>query len=781
MVRASILCVLFSVVFACAAELTPGLAERYAAVPADRKLPVIIVLKDRVDASQVVEYFDKRGQSLEVIHARLGDSLLTRAGESQAAVLSSLTILVNTGMASDVRPFWISNLIAVHLSQAGALLIANMAEVEAMGLDEEVFLNTVESQSSGAPAASGIDAINARGAWSKGFRGEGRLVCTITDGVDAAHPALVNRKRADYNAEAPCGSAGTAMTGIICGVNEAGDTLGSAPQAEWIADNVFCGETRMSDLIAAAQWAADPDEDYETFGDVPDVVAGAWTTNNACRGAGPDGWWEAFDNMELLGPVFILAAGEGDLKSPASRPESFTVGNVDISGETPQVNAASSRGASPCNPLVIKPDLTAPGTSVKATVSQGYAEVTGTAVSAAHAAAVAALIRQANPTLTAKEVKEVLLQSATDLGDPGVDTDFGAGLLNAEAAVNLALVSGNSGQVSVFVRYGGEPVGGAHLVLSGLQDAVTTVSGINGAARFNYLPAGRVYRLRVNRFGYADYIHSDSIRVEQGRIASVYVNLDLGISDDASADRGWLLGAESDDAVDGTWERAKPVGSYDGSKLVQPDSDAGGDGYCFLTGNVGGADDPSAGDVDGGRTTLRSPEFRMMELTNPVLAFSYWYYSEGRGDFFRVQISDDGGENWVNIINTAVSTGGWKHTELDLSDFVQASDRMVLQFVAEDAAPGSVVEAAVDNVAITGDPAIPEPPRDLTLDVQFGIVTITWHSSPGTSEYYVYLADNPDRIVLPEFFYTATTDTMLSVPLDDIPYHEFYFQVTAAP
>ncbi|MDD5089088.1 MAG: hypothetical protein PHI18_09885, partial [bacterium] len=107
------------------------------------------------------------------------------------------------------------------------------------------------------------------------------------------------------------------------------------------------------------------------------------------------------------------------------------------------------------------------------------------------------------------------------------------------------------------------------------------------------------------------------------------------------------------------------------------------------------------------------------------------------------------------------------------------SDRMMLQFIAEDYGPGSLVEAAVDDIRITGAPSAPEPPRGLVLDVQFNQVVLHWRSSEDASGYRVYLSGERGNVIRPENLLTVVSDTTLTVPLSDIPYEQFYFQVTA--
>jgi hypothetical protein len=63
----------------------------------------------------------------------------------------------------------------------------------------------------------------------------------------------------------------------------------------------------------------------------------------------------------------------------------------------------------------------------------------GTSAAAPNAAAVAALMLQADPALTPAQITSMLEQSATDLGLPA--TEQGSGVINADAAVKMALAA----------------------------------------------------------------------------------------------------------------------------------------------------------------------------------------------------------------------------------------------------------------------------------------------------------------------------------------------------
>ena len=94
-------------------------------------------------------------------------------------------------------------------------------------------------------------------------------------------------------------------------------------------------------------------------------------------------------------------------------------------------------------------DLSAPGASIYSTVtasSSSYAYKSGTSMAAPCVAGVAALVFAANPDLTAAQVSDLLCNTATDLGDAGWDNQYGAGEVNALAAVkSIGLsLSGNN-------------------------------------------------------------------------------------------------------------------------------------------------------------------------------------------------------------------------------------------------------------------------------------------------------------------------------------------------
>jgi subtilisin family serine protease len=111
----------------------------------------------------------------------------------------------------------------------------------------------------------------------------------------------------------------------------------------------------------------------------------------------------------------------------------MAVGAVPASSPT-QVEPFSSQG--PTFDGRLKPDLVATD-GVAVTGAGGFpTPFLGTSASAPHAAAIAALLLEANPSLTFEQIRNALTSTAIDLGPAGPDTVFGHGRIDALAAVN---------------------------------------------------------------------------------------------------------------------------------------------------------------------------------------------------------------------------------------------------------------------------------------------------------------------------------------------------------
>lgn len=80
-------------------------------------------------------------------------------------------------------------------------------------------------------------------------------------------------------------------------------------------------------------------------------------------------------------------------------------------------------------------DIAAPGWDIYSTMPGGYGSKSGTSMATPAISGVVAMMLAYNPTLTVEQVKTILYNTATDIGDPGRDDDYGHGLVNAYAAM----------------------------------------------------------------------------------------------------------------------------------------------------------------------------------------------------------------------------------------------------------------------------------------------------------------------------------------------------------
>jgi len=189
--------------------------------------------------------------------------------------------------------------------------------------------------------------------------------------------------------------------------------------------------------------------------------------------------------------------------------------------------------------------------------------------------------------------------------------------------------------------------------------------------------------------------------------AAIAFGLSIGaFFDDAEADRGWTLGAPDDNATSGLWVRADPVGTSYSGQPCQPEDDhtpAPGT-ICFVTGNgtIGGAATDS--DIDGGKTTLRTPVFPLEGATSATVSYWRWYTNNlGNNpgqDYWDVDVTSDG-VNWTHLEHTTASANSWTYYAFNVGDFVSLTDQVRFRFVAQDQSPGSLVEAAVDDFTLT--------------------------------------------------------------------------------
>jgi subtilisin family serine protease len=311
-------------------------------------------------------------------------------------------------------------------------------------------------------ANTALETIHVRSLWERGLTGTGRLICSFDTGIDGDHPALSAKWRGASGVAssaawfAPRGDSipqdkighGTHVMGIMLGSTDT-DTIGVAPGAQWISaaviDQGASFTTTLADIMAAFDWALNPDGDPNTLDDLPDVICNSWGIPRGILGDCDQTFWTAIDNVEAAGIVAIFAAGNegpnpGTMRHPADRASSpsntLSVGAIDP--QTLVVADFSSRGPAGCDGMTIKPELVAPGVEIYSSYKDGgYRLMSGTSMSTPFVAGLAALMRQYNPDATVAQIKQALLAAVTDLGPAGEDNDYGYGLIDASRVLDF--------------------------------------------------------------------------------------------------------------------------------------------------------------------------------------------------------------------------------------------------------------------------------------------------------------------------------------------------------
>ena len=288
-------------------------------------------------------------------------------------------------------------------------------------------------------ANRGLGAINASSAYAAGATGNGVLVGLIDTGIDLDHPEFAG---AIDGASTDIVGGGAATLGDVDGHGTAVGGIIAARRNGALAHGVaFDGRLLVvrADAPGSCPGACAFDQADVARATDYAVDHGARVLNYSMGGtgslAGPLG--DAFARAVSAGRILVLAAGnEGGAEpifpaifpgSAAAGGQAIVVGALDTDGDIADFSnrAGSARGHY----------LVAPGVDILAPqLNGGAALVSGTSFATPHVTGAVALLLQGAPFLTAQQVVDLLLGTATDLGAPGTDDVYGRGSLNLAAA-----------------------------------------------------------------------------------------------------------------------------------------------------------------------------------------------------------------------------------------------------------------------------------------------------------------------------------------------------------
>ena len=313
------------------------------------------------------------------------------------------------------------------------------------------------------------------------------LIAVVDTGIDGSHPALrsqINLRMTVVEAEIgdPQGH-GTHTAGLIASRD---------PRAPGI-----CPSCRLIDVkaIHASGYGSDSTVAHGIIGA---IAAGAQIINLSVGGINAsDTMHNAVAYARQRDVLVIAAAGNHPHRTtyPAAYPDVLAVSAVD---RHHRLAMFAQHG-----------DIVAPGVDIIniSPFGTGLSAQSGTSAAAAQVSAAAGLVRSLRPDLSAIQTRELILRTATDLGQPGPDAQFGYGMLNVHAlldALNDPLLTRR---------------GGIRGQIHGMQPSRIRVELVNGAAvypdangffQFTGLSAG-TYQLQV--IGSDHAIHMQALTI----------------------------------------------------------------------------------------------------------------------------------------------------------------------------------------------------------------------------------------------------------------------------
>ncbi len=328
-----------------------------------------------------------------------------------------------------------------------------------------------------------ITYVRAPEVWALGFTGQGIVVGGQDTGYEWTHPALKPHYRGwngitanhDYNwhdsihsgggscgadATAPCDDYGhgTHTMGTVVGDDGGTNQIGMAPGAQWIGcRNMNQGYGTPATYLECFEFflAPYPVGGTPAQGDsskAPDVTNNSWT----CPPSEGCAWGTlqaAVEAQRAAGIMTVVSAGNAGsscstvVDPPAIYAAAYTVGALQTGTDT--IASLSSRG-----PVTVdgsnrrKPDITAPGISVRSSMRGGtYGTMSGTSMAAPHVAGAAALLWSAVPALKNQiaETEQLLNDNAFHIASTACNSSdwpnntYGYGQLDIKAAVDAAL------------------------------------------------------------------------------------------------------------------------------------------------------------------------------------------------------------------------------------------------------------------------------------------------------------------------------------------------------
>jgi serine protease AprX len=383
----------------------------------------LVILSSQADLSRAAALSGKEAKGRFVF-----DTLRTQADRTQAPIKALLDRL-----GASYRSHWAVNLLRVTGGRDVVDALAARADVARI-VPNPWMKSTVLPTAAARPAAApntvewNVARVRAPRAWARGYTGQGIVLGNIDTGQQWDHPALKpqyrgwNGSTADHNYNwydatnpnqkvpvDPYGH-GTHTTGTMVGDDGGTNQIGVAPGAQWMACRSMdsSGFGSPDTYITCFEFMMAP---WDLNGNNPDpskapvAISNSWYCSISLEGCTQSVLFSTVQAVRAAGIVPVVAAGNsgptcqtiGNDGPPAQYDESFTVGATTMSNT---LASFSSRGPASFQGTRVKPDISAPGQTVRSSYPPNtYATLDGTSMATPHIAGAIAVLYSAKPEL----------------------------------------------------------------------------------------------------------------------------------------------------------------------------------------------------------------------------------------------------------------------------------------------------------------------------------------------------------------------------------------------
>ena len=374
------------------------------------------------------------------------ESLKRRAIRAAAVVATGLVAIVGlpNPVAAQSEPTTLVGLIqtpsgglqvvTTEVSSPAEYAVATSATVASgmiVGYEPQATFFAFESNDARRPDQWALDRVPFETTWAE-TNGDGITVAVVDTGVRATHEDLGGVIVPGSDFVDPGGDGTTAdhfhgshVAGIVAAsTNNALGITAAAPGVRIMPVRVLnsAGSGTSGDVASGIIWATD------NGADVINLSLGSTTDTGVVAAA--------VDYADANGVVVIAAAGNsgGDgnpVTYPAANDEVIGVGAIDSDDSRASFSAYG-----------FWVELVAPGVnvlSVQGLADKSYVYADGTSMASPYVAAAAAMMLSVNSDLSPAEVRQILQDTASDLGKAGRDDHFGYGLVHPGDAVEDAV------------------------------------------------------------------------------------------------------------------------------------------------------------------------------------------------------------------------------------------------------------------------------------------------------------------------------------------------------